>query len=104
MMYKADYCLLCYYMDEAIREVMPTYEKYVEYKRVDFLRGEGKKRFIDLSISLFGEEGVFKKLQIAPIPSIFFNGELSFEAIPPRYELEEAIEEEIGKLYKDVVF
>jgi hypothetical protein len=93
VMYKADYCLLCYYMDEAVREVLPDYPQQVEYRRVDFLKGEGKKRFLELSVSLFGEEGVYKKMRIAPIPSLFINGELFFDAIPPRHMLVEAIEE-----------
>ena len=97
VMFKAEYCLICLYMDEAVREILPDYQDCVEYRRVDILRGEGKKRFLDLSISLFGEEGVFKKLRIAPIPSLFINGELFFDAIPPRPLLEEAIEEVISK-------
>jgi hypothetical protein len=97
VMYKADYCLLCYYMDEAVREVMPQYEDCVEYRRVDMLKGDGKKRFLDLSVGLFGQEGVYKKLRIAPIPSLFVNGELFFDAIPPRPILEEAIEEVIAE-------
>lgn len=98
VMYKADYCLLCYYMDEAVRQILPKYEKYVEYRRVDFLNGNGKKRFLELSVSLFGEEGVYKKLNIAPVPSLFINGELYFDAIPPRPMLEEAIEEMIESM------
>jgi hypothetical protein len=97
VMYKANYCLICHYMDEAIREILPEYEDCVEYHRVDILKGDGKKRFLDLSVSLFGEEGVYKKLRIAPIPSMFINGELFFDAIPPRPMLEEAIEEVISK-------
>jgi len=93
VMYKADYCLLCYYMDEAVRDILPDYAEHVEYRRVDFLIGEGKKRFLELSVSLFGEDGVYKKMRIAPIPSLFIDGELFFDAIPPRYMLEEAIEE-----------
>jgi hypothetical protein len=93
VMYKADYCLLCYYMDEAVRDILPDYSEHVEYRRVDFLKGEGKKRFLELSVSLFGEDGVYKKMRIAPIPSLFINGELFFDAIPPRYMLEEAIAE-----------
>ncbi len=30
VMYKADYCLPCLYMDEAVREVLPKYDDYVE--------------------------------------------------------------------------
>jgi len=93
VMYKADYCLPCLYMDEAVREVVPKYDNYVEYHRVEFMKGEGKKRFLELSCSLFGEEGVHKHFRLAPVPSLFINGELFFDAIPPRFELEEAIEE-----------
>jgi len=93
VMYKADYCLLCYYMDEAVRDILPDYAEHVEYRRVDFLKGDGKKRFLELSVSLFGEEGVYKKMRIAPIPSLFINGELFFDAIPPRHMLKEAIDE-----------
>jgi hypothetical protein len=93
VMYKADYCLLCYYMDEAICEIMPNYEDVAEYRRVEFLKGDGKKRFLELSVSLFGEDGVYKHRRIAPVPSLFIEGELVFDAIPPRYELEEAIQE-----------
>jgi thiol-disulfide isomerase/thioredoxin len=93
VMYKADYCLPCLYMDEAVREVVPKYVNYVEYHRVEFMKGQGKKRFLELSSSLFGEEGVHKHLRLAPVPSLFINGELFFDAIPPKFELEAAIEE-----------
>jgi hypothetical protein len=93
VMYKADYCLPCLYMDEAVCEILPKYSERVEYRRVEFMKGEGKKRFLELSVSLFGEEGVYKSMRIAPVPSLFIDGELVFDAIPPRYELEEAIEE-----------
>jgi len=93
VMYKADYCLPCFYMDEAVCDVIPKYDKYVEYQRVEFMKGDGKKRFLELSYSLFGEEGVHQHCRIAPVPSLFINGELFFDAIPPKFELEEAIEE-----------
>jgi hypothetical protein len=95
VMYKADYCLPCLYMDEAVREVVPKYVKYVEYHRIEFMKGQGKKRFLELSCSLFGKEGVHKHFRLAPVPSLFINGELFFDAIPARFELEEAIEEVI---------
>lgn len=91
-MYKADSCLPCFYMDEAVREILPRYHTRVEYRRVD-LTGSGKKRFLELSVSLFGEEGVYKHKRIAPIPSLFIDEELFFDAIPPRHELEEALQE-----------
>ncbi len=96
VMYKAEYCLLCYYMDELVCEVVPQYGEKVEYRRVDFLKEPGKQRFLDLSYSLFGRDGVHKRGRIAPVPSIFIDGELCFDMIPPRFELEEAIEEAIS--------
>ena len=96
-MYKADYCLPCLYMDEAVREVIPQYEDFVEYRRVDFMHGDGKKRFLDLSCSLFGVEGVHQHFRLAPVPSLFINGELFFDAIPPKFELVEAIEEVLNE-------
>lgn len=97
VMYKADYCLPCLFMDEAVREVIPKYDEQVEYQRVDFLKGDGKRRFLELSCSLFGKDGVFKAHRLAPVPSLFIDGELVFDAIPPRFELEEAIEEALEK-------
>ena len=93
VIYKADYCLPCLYMDETVRVVIPKYEKYAEYRRIDFMKGDGKKRFLELSRSLFGEEGVKRHLRLAPVPSLFINGELFFDAIPPQFELEAAIED-----------
>lgn len=97
VMYKADYCLPCFYMDETVREVLPKYVGQVEYHRVEFMKGEGKKRFLELSCSLFGEENVRKHFRVAPIPSLFIDGELVFDAIPPTFELEEAIDEALHK-------
>ena len=92
-MYKADYCLPCYYMDEAVREVLPKYDSKVQYRKVHFMTQEGGGRFLELSKSLYGEDGVMKHLRLAPVPSLFIDGELIFDMIPTRDELEEAIEE-----------
>ena len=99
VMYKADSCLPCFYMDEAVREILPQYNGRVEYQRVD-LKGSGKERFLELSVSLFGDEGVYKHKRIAPIPSLFIDEELFFDAIPPRHELEDAIKEMLDKKEK----
>jgi hypothetical protein len=97
VMYKADYCLPCLFMDEAVREILPKYADYVEYRRVDFM-GTGKKRFLELSCSLYGNDGVYKSLRVAPVPSLFIDGEMVFDTIPPRFELEDAIEEAINNI------
>ena len=96
VMYKADYCLPCLYMDETVRQVLPRYTDDVAYRRVDFMGGKGRDRFLELSASLYGEENVRKHCRVAPVPSMFIDGELVFDAIPPSFELEEAIEEAIA--------
>lgn len=98
VMYKSDACLPCYYMDEAVREFLPSCADTITYERVDIKSERGKKRFMELSVALFGEEGVYKKKRIAPIPSLFINGELFFDAIPPRHELEAAVLEMGGEI------
>ncbi|RJQ85644.1 MAG: hypothetical protein C4519_02975 [Desulfobacteraceae bacterium] len=94
-MYKADYCLPCFYMDQTVLEVLAKYADFIDYQRVDFLRGEGKKRFLELSRLLYGEENFRKHCRLAPVPSLFIDGELVFDAIPPVFELEDAIDEAI---------
>lgn len=101
VMYKKYDCLICSYMEEAVREIMPTYRDYLEYKRVDIADSEGKKRFLELSLILFGKDGVYKKLQVAPIPSIFIDGKLFFETIPPRPLLEATIEGIISEQFPE---
>ena len=97
VMYKAVSCLPCFYMDEMVQEVLPSYGDRVAYRRIDIMKAEGKKRFLELSCTLFGEDGVHKNLRLAPVPSLWINGELYFDAIPPRFELEEAIEEVLSQ-------
>ena len=95
VMFKGTYCLPCFYMDESVQNVLPKYAEQVEYRRVDFMNASGKDRFLELSCSLYGEEAVYKHCRVAPVPSLFIDGELVFDAIPPVFELEEAIEEAI---------
>lgn len=93
--FKGKSCISCTYMEAAVQDVLPTYDNKVTYSRVDIITAEGKKRFLDLSCSLFGEAGVYKHYRLAPIPSLFIDGELYFDAIPSRDELEAAIEENL---------
>ena len=97
VMYKASYCLPCVYMDETVLEILPEYEGYIDYQRVDFMRSPGKERFLEISCELYGEEAVRKHCRVAPVPSLFINGELFFDAIPPMFELKEAIEDVLAK-------
>ncbi len=61
------------------------------------MKSPGRERFLELSCELFGEDAVKKHCRVAPVPSLFINGELVCDAIPPIFELEEAIEEAIEK-------
>lgn len=98
VMYKADYCLPCLYMDAAIREVLPQFKDRVEYRRVNIMTGKGKERYLQFSYDLFGEEAVRTFVRIAPVPSILINGELFFDQIPPQFELVNAIEETLNDM------
>jgi len=89
--YKGKSCLPCVYMEEAIMEILPAYDRQVTYRRLDIQSQEGKQRFLALSCALFGEQGVYKHHRLAPIPALFIDGELVFDAIPSRDELEGVI-------------
>ena len=97
VMYKASYCLPCVYMDETVLEILPEYDGYIDYRRVDFMHSPGKERFLEISCELYGEEAVRKHCRVAPVPSLFIDGELFFDAIPPMFELKEAIEEVLAQ-------
>ncbi|MBA4392269.1 MAG: hypothetical protein C0407_01835 [Desulfobacca sp.] len=98
VIYKADYCLPCVYMDKAVVEVLPQYDGLVDYQRVCFMESdEAQERFLDLSKKLYGIEKVESLEQVAPVPSLFIEGELIFDMIPPRFELEEAIDKSLVK-------
>jgi hypothetical protein len=98
VIYKADYCLPCFFMDQAVLDVLPQYEDLVEYQRVCFLESdEAQERFMDLSKKLYGIEKVVNLEQVAPVPSLFIEGEMIFDMIPPRFELEEALEKALKR-------
>ena len=94
--YKSKASIPCVYMEEAVKEILPAYDRQVTYSRLDIQSQEGKERFLALSCSLFGEKGVYEHHRLAPIPAVFMDGELVFDAIPPRDELEAAIAERLG--------
>jgi glutaredoxin-related protein len=93
IVYQGSHCPASYYMAKAVEEVLHLYGEHVRYTKVEYQRGkEHSKRFLELSVSLFGEEAVRNSLKLAPIPSIFINGQLVFDIIPIRGELELAIQ------------
>jgi hypothetical protein len=100
VMYKPRYCLICQYMDEAVLEVLPGYDDFLEYRRVDILENGGKEPFLELSVALFGEKGVYREMRIAPVPSMFVDGELVFDSIPSKPLLEETFEEIIAEHFQ----
>lgn len=93
---KGKSCVACIYMQEAVRDVLPQYGGRVIYSAIDIFSESGRKRFLELSCTLFGEEGVYEHCRLAPIPSLFIDGKLHFDAIPARDELEDAIEENLS--------
>lgn len=79
-------------MGDAVTEVLPGFGGRVAYRSVDIGSPAGRDRFLHLSVGIYGEAGVFRQLQLAPIPALFMDGRLVFDVIPPRDELEAAIE------------
>ena len=91
--YKGKACLPSVYMEAAVRDVLVQYGHKVAHRRIEIRSRHGKQRFLELSCSLFGDTGVYRHHRIAPIPGLFIDGELVFDAIPTRDELETAIED-----------
>jgi hypothetical protein len=89
--YKGRASVPCVYMEAAVQDILPRYDRKITYSRIDIQSPEGKERFLALSCSLFGEKGVYKHHRLAPLPGLFMDGELVFDAIPSRDELEAAI-------------
>ena len=93
IIHQGDHCPACQYMAEAVEEVIPEYGNSIRFTKVDYMKSKKHaRRFYELSVSLYGEEELRKRMRCAPIPSLFINGELIFDAIPPRYDLIDAIE------------
>jgi len=93
--FKGKSCLPCVYMEEAVLDILSEYDGQVTYSKVDIQSEGGKKHFLALSCSLFGEKGVYENHRLAPIPALFMDGEMMFDAIPARDELEAAIEKRL---------
>ena len=89
LLYKKEDRLLSRYMDEAVREVLDDLPDAFDYRLVDIGSEEGKKRFLELSVNLYDEEMVYKKLRVAPLPAVFINGTLTFDQIPSRPRVSE---------------
>ncbi len=85
-------------MAEAVEQVIPKYGDSIRFTKVEYTKSRRHaRRFYELSVSLYGEEELKKRLRCAPIPSLFIDGELIFDAIPPHYELVDAIESALEK-------
>ena len=98
IIHQGDHCAPCQYMAEAVEEVIPEYGNLIRFTKVEYMKSKKHaRRFYELSVSLHGEEELQKRLRCAPIPSLFIDGELIFDVIPPRYELINAIETALEK-------
>lgn len=102
IIYRGHQCPSCFYMAEAVEAVRNSYGDAIRVTLVEFMRSRTHAcRLYDLSVSLYGEEAVRKKNKVAPIPSLFINGELVFDQIPPQYELINAIDFSLLNAGKD---
>ena len=78
--YKGKSSLPCVYMEAAVQDILPLHHHKVAYSRVDIQSPKGRQRFLALSCSLFGEKGVYQHHRLAPLPGLFMDGELVFDA------------------------
>ena len=93
IVYQGDHCPASFYMAQAVEEVLHLYGERVRYTKLEYQKSQDhSKRLLELSVSLFGEKAVRTGFKVAPIPSLFINGKLVFDAIPTREDLEGAIE------------
>jgi hypothetical protein len=93
IVYQGAQCPSSYYMAQAVEEVLPLYGERVRFTKIEYQKSKDhSKRLLELSVSLFGEKAVRTGFKVAPIPSLFINGKLVFDAIPTREDLEDAIE------------
>lgn len=98
--YKGKASMPSVYMEAAVLDILPAYDRQVVYSRLDIQSEAGRQRFLELSCSLFGEKAVYDHHRLAPIPGLFMDGELVFDAIPSRDELEDAITEKLSEAEK----
>ena len=86
IIYRGDQCPSSYYMAEAVEEVMGEYGDHIRLSKIRYMKDKSDAcRFIELSVALYGKEAAQKGEKLAPVPSLFINGELVFDLIPPRY-------------------
>jgi hypothetical protein len=81
-----------FYMQAAVADVLPDYCGQVDLRVVDLRSREGKHRLLALSCALYGQDVVYRQQRLAPVPGIFMDGQLIFDAIPDRDALIDAIE------------
>ena len=98
IIHQGDHCASCQYMAEAVEEILPRYGDLIRLNKVEYTKSKKHaRRFYDLSVSLYGENEVTKRMRCAPIPSLFIDGEMVFDVIPPRNELINAVESALEK-------
>jgi hypothetical protein len=92
IVYEGDQCPASYYMAQAVLDVVGSYGELVVVTKLEFKKNkQHAKRFEELSIALYGEKA-YRKMRLAPIPSIFVDGKLVFDVIPVKDDLIESIE------------
>lgn len=80
--YEGDHCAPCVYMLETAEEAMAGFGDRVRLELLYLKQVDGAQRYKTLSDELG---------RPAPIPSLFINGKLFFEIIPPVEDLQDAI-------------
>ncbi len=80
--YEGDHCAPCVYMLETAEEAMAAFGDRVKLDLLYLRRKDSALRYKTLSL---------KMGKPAPIPSLFINGKMYFDYIPPVEEVQEKI-------------
>lgn len=82
-------------MQAAVQDVLAEYAAGVDCRVVNIREPKGRHRLLELSCVLYGVKKVHQLKRLAPVPGLFIEGRLAFDAIPDRDELKAAIDRSI---------
>jgi hypothetical protein len=83
VIHEGAHCIPCVYMAQVVAEVAPDYGNAVTWEKIIITQKEGALRFDELAQ---------KHGRLPPVPSIFIDGELVFDAIPGPEILREVLD------------
>lgn len=84
VIYEGDHSLPCVYMAEVVEKAVKKFGARIRWEKVELTKRKGAQRYAELSV---------RNGAVAPVPSLFINGKLAFERVPPLRALKDYLEE-----------